>query len=602
VRPGQRHLAVSCGAGQGGGGRLAERTRLMSVRGRSKMFSSIRRPSVSRAIIATNLLILLFACIAAAMLMMSLGTLKVHGPVYNRIKTSADLTADILPPPLNLIETYLTVLQAKDTDNADQRRELVVRLDGLEKDFNDRRIYWAARQLPAEVKNVLEQKIVRSAQAIFEAVRSHFVPALTDKRGDGLQNAAGVIASLYVKHREEVDQLVKLANKSVQDSEVSATESETIYLRMTWAILAVTLAIAIGSAASLIAMIARPVRRMTDAMRSLAAKDFAVEIPARGRSDEIGQMAEAVQVFKDSMVETERLRREQEQDHRRAADEKQAALKGMADRIETQTGTGLREVGAHAAAMAATAEEMNASAVRTKNSVQNASTASAQVSVNAQTVASAAEELSASIREVSAQMTRSHEVVGRAVAAGVETRATIDTLNEQVASIGAVADMIGEIAARTNLLALNATIEAARAGDAGKGFAVVASEVKALATQTARSTREIAQHIAQVSAATRASVGAVEQIERTIGEVSTIAGCIAAAVEEQGVTTAEIARNVAETASAASEMTIRVAEVATEAEQTRNRAAEVHANATGLSTTVEVIAPFADPYGSHFYR
>ena len=131
--------------------------------------------------------------------------------------------------------------------------------------------------------------------------------------------------------------------------------------------------------------------------------------------------------------------------------------------------------------------------------------------------------------------------------------------------------MIGEIAAKTNLLALNATIEAARAGDAGKGFAVVASEVKALATQTARSTEEIARHIGQVRSATGASVAAVGRIEQTIGEINAIAGSIAAAVEQQGAATAEIARNVAETAAAANEMTERTTEVSAEAEQTGQR-------------------------------
>src|SRR6185437_10103657 len=118
-------------------------------------------------------------------------------------------------------------------------------------------------------------------------------------------------------------------------------------------------------------------------------------------------------------------------------------------------------------------------------------------------------------------------------------------LNERVAEIGAVAEIIGEIAAKTNLLALNATIEAARAGDAGKGFAVVASEVKSLAMQTARSTEEIARHIGQVRSATGASVAAVARIAQTITEISTIAGSIAAAVKQQDAATAEIARNVA---------------------------------------------------------
>ena len=237
-------------------------------------------------------------------------------------------------------------------------------------------------------------------------------------------------------------------------------------------------------------------------------------------------------------------------------------------------------------AMTQTADEMSASAVRTGNAAESAAAAAAQALANAQTVASAAEELSASIREIGVQVAQSTEVVGRAVAAGHDTRTSIEALNEQVGRIGAVADIISEIAAKTNLLALNATIEAARAGDAGKGFAVVASEVKQLATQTARSTEEIAQHINQVRNATGASVNAVAQIERTIGEVNTIASSIAAAVEEQQAATAEIARNVTETASAANEMTKRTQDVSGEATQTGQHAAEVREGARMLDAAV----------------
>jgi methyl-accepting chemotaxis protein len=256
------------------------------------------------------------------------------------------------------------------------------------------------------------------------------------------------------------------------------------------------------------------------AMDRLATGDLVTTVPATDRRDEIGGMAAAVQVFKEHMVKEQHLTVEQEREQQRALAEKQTALVGMADRIEAETTTALHEVAARTGAMTATAEEMSASAARTGSSARGAATASAQALANAQTVASASEQLSASIREIGAQVAQSTEIVGRAVAAGTETRATIEALNVQVGRIGAVADMIGEIAAKTNLLALNATIEAARAGDAGKGFAVVASEVKALATQTARSTEEIAQHIAQVRSATGVSVAAVVRIEKTIGEIN----------------------------------------------------------------------------------
>jgi uncharacterized coiled-coil DUF342 family protein len=237
--------------------------------------------------------------------------------------------------------------------------------------------------------------------------------------------------------------------------------------------------------------------------------------------------------------------------------------------------------------MSVAAEDMAASAKRTGQSAENAARSSSQALVTAQAVAGAAEELSSSIREISGQVSKSSLVVGRAVAAGDETRKAIEALNQQVAQIGSVAEMIGEIAERTNLLALNATIEAARAGDAGKGFAVVASEVKALANQTARSTAEITRHIADVRMATGASVNAVIGIERTINEMDAIAGSIAAAVEQQGAATSEIARNVAQTAAAASEMSDRNREVSAEAAQTGERAAAVLTDINTLDATVE---------------
>ena len=167
--------------------------------------------------------------------------------------------------------------------------------------------------------------------------------------------------------------------------------------------------------------------------------------------------------------------------------------------------------------------------------------AATQVLGNAQTVASAAEQLSASIHEISELVTRSTGVVGAAVAASDQLRVTIEALNTKVGQIGSMADMISEIAARTNLLALNATIEAARAGDAGKGFAVVAGEVKLLATQTARLTAILPAKWAGCRAATAASVAAVGRIGATITEADGIAAAIALAVVQQGEATGEIA-------------------------------------------------------------
>ena len=346
------------------------------------------------------------------------------------------------------------------------------------------------------------------------------------------------------------------------------------------------LAAVLGALYASLRLIFRPLSLMRQCMARLAAGELTAEVPGLGRRDEVGEMAEALGVFRDGLVQASRLETEGETGHESAATEKHAALVVLAQKIEAQTKESMGEVGRRTALMATNAQNMSNSASLTGTSAQSAATAAARALATAQTVASAAEELTASIREIGGQVDQSTQVVARAVEAGRATRRTMETLNQQVGRIGAVADMISEIAARTNLLALNATIEAARAGDAGRGFAVVASEVKQLATQTARSTEEITRHIAEVRTATGASVAAVDQIEQTIGEVNAIAGSIAAAVEQQGAATAEIARNVTETTAASHAMTERAKEVSTEADRTGKQAAEVLENITAVDAAM----------------
>ena len=400
-----------------------------------------------------------------------------------------------------------------------------------------------------------------------------------------LGDAAKAMASFRAALQADIDLNVR---QGTQAAETGAELGASAH-RWILAVLVLSALICVGVGWTIIRGISAPIGAMTAAMRRLAGGDTQVAIVGSERGDEIGAMAKAVEVFKQNAIDRVRLEAEQKEQEQRATHEKQIALIGMAEKIEAETNDALEGIGARSEAMAATAEAMRASAGRTGDAAQSAAAAAGLALANAQTVASAAEQLSASISEIGGQVNQSNAVVSRAVAAGSETRSKMETLNEQVVRIGAVADMIGEIAAKTNLLALNATIEAARAGDAGKGFAVVASEVKQLATQTARSTEEITRHIGEVRAATGESVASVKQIEQTIGEINAIAGSIAAAVEEQGAATAEIARNVAETAAAADTMTSRTAQVSTEATQTGQRADDVLDGTTVLNVAVETL-------------
>ena len=186
------------------------------------------------------------------------------------------------------------------------------------------------------------------------------------------------------------------------------------------------------------------------------------------------------------------------------------------------------------------------------NSTSMAATAE-QTNNQASTVASASEQLRSSIEEIGRQVTQSSEIAGKAVEQAECSTSMINGLREGAQKIGEVVNMIQDIAEQTNLLALNATIEAARAGEAGKGFAVVASEVKALATQTAKATEEIAQQVGEIQGATGTAVDAVDSINRIITDINEISTSISSAVEEQGAATQEVAKNISGVSEASSE-------------------------------------------------
>jgi methyl-accepting chemotaxis protein len=558
--------------------------------------SLIRNQSIARVIIALNLVIVLFAVLAAAILLKSQNTLKVHGPVYDRIKSSADLTADILPPPLYLIETYLTVLQAGSTEDPGARRQLVAHLGELEKDFADRRNYWATQALPLATRNLIDQRVVPDAQAIFDAVKARFLPALASQHTEDVGAAEQVIKTLYARHREGINELVSLANKTVDEAESQATKAEGFYLEVTYAALALTLLAAGGATAVLVQMVGRPVSQMTEAMRALAEGNLHVTIPARGRRDEIGQMAEAVQVFKENMTETERLRAQQEKLRQQAAADQSNALLRLADDFKINIGQLIDMLASDATELKATAMSLTGTADRSNHQAAAVAAAAEEASTGLQTVAAAADELNASIAEISRRVTQSSTMTIKAVEDAKRTDQIVEALAQAAEKIGTVVGLISDIAGQTNLLALNATIEAARAGDAGKGFAVVASEVKSLANQTGKATEEISVQIEQIQAATREAVKAIHGIVTTIEEVSEIATNIASAVEEQGAATSEIARNVQQTTQAAQEVTISISGVSQSAGETGTAASHVLTAASDVSKQAEQLSGELDSF------
>ncbi|MGA7810832.1 methyl-accepting chemotaxis protein [Bradyrhizobium sp.] len=341
--------------------------------------------------------------------------------------------------------------------------------------------------------------------------------------------------------------------------------------------------------------ILRPLAGMVRAMREVADQKYQTAIPGLGRSNEIGLLAGALEVFKTNGIERQRLT-EHELQHAQRQSDRSRFLDGKIQDFNALVANVVGSVASSAVKLKSNAETLSKVANDTSSKANAVASAASQASSSVQTVAGSAEEMTTSIGTISRRVTdATQRAEGAATQAG-KSRDTIHTLSAAAEKIGAVVELVQAIASQTNLLALNATIEAARAGEAGKGFAVVASEVKSLAHQTSKATEEISAHVASIQSITAQTRGSIDAISTTLSEINAIMSGIEVDTAQQRNATQDISRSVQDAARGTLDVSNHIAQITSTSAETGRMASEARDAAGELSRQAETLKREVDTF------
>jgi methyl-accepting chemotaxis protein len=389
--------------------------------------------------------------------------------------------------------------------------------------------------------------------------------------------------------RKNLDDLVALALKDADSVRTDVEGSIASSTRISIVLMIAGILVSGIMALLLSLAMTRPLTRLAATMRLLSDGKLDVEVADKTRQDEIGRMANALEVFRSNAVAMQRLEEESRQSQLNAGAERRRMLGDVVGRFQTQVAGVVERVIETVSTVERSAATMSQIADETRKRVDHVRGESSAVADNIGSVASAAEEMAATSGDIAQRSDQSHHDASHAVTRVEESSSVIASLTESTTKIGKIVGLIGDIASQTNLLALNATIEAARAGESGRGFAVVASEVKSLADQTSKATGEISSQIAQVQETTKQAAAAMSAIQDTIRTIDGSAAEVAGAIDQQRGAIGEISRNTQSASSSAAQVSSSLHELHTAFVEVGNASGDIRAKIRSLEESVHAL-------------
>ena len=525
--------------------------------------------TLSRILTLFSLIVVLGLAASVGMQSWTLEQLKIRGPIYEDIVSEKDLIADILPPPLFVIEPYLLVTES--SYHTERRAMNMEKVRSLQKSYQERRQYWETVDLVPDERHLLSGEVLRTGDAFWKIVEEQYL-AGKDQTDDQRMAMLDSLMETFYRHRDAVSRLVEATTAHLAQSETRSvsTGSRMETLALTGSLLSILLFIA--GVAFVRRRAIRPITEMTSVMEQLARGEFETAVPHAGRQDEVGRMARALEVFREAGLENLRLQegaaaasRQRAEDRAIREAEKAAEAAELMTVVE-KLGAGLHRLSEcnirmtidepfsqqfermradfnnSIGAFQDTLQQVLTSTFQLQESSQEMRSAAGDMATRTENQAAALEKTSAALEQITAtvnlsaertqdtrrivRQARDHASASSAVVGNaIEAMHAIENASREISHFVGVID---EIAFQTNLLALNAGVEAARAGEAGKGFAVVAQEVRELAQRAASAAREIKVIIGNSEKAVQSGVALVGEtgtaLETIGGLVTTIDG------------------------------------------------------------------------------